>query len=268
MPKEIILREFAYFDRQKVEDFLSGIENGLARETTETRTQIAAEAKGRIGVPHIAELEGGIGRKGIELQELKASTDSSLFQRLYSHLKERQLIKVFEKVDEGSWNQIGVGDVLELIGKIELSAMENLIDLLGSYLPVVKSAEMDEKTRQTVLIIEMMKSAQTGVNIKVILRDGNYGFVATLSKSNLKTAKQDLNSEYNVLCRVQRKLKSGEAFDLFSFIPGLRLPRDQIRTMIRTFPPNLTTFLGKPLNIKNFRISYPATIVTPIAIYR
>ncbi len=83
---EFVLREFAYFDRQKVEDFLSSFENGLSKETTETGHQIDAGIKGKIGVPGVASLEAGLGQKGTTLQELKTATDASLFQRLYKHL--------------------------------------------------------------------------------------------------------------------------------------------------------------------------------------
>jgi hypothetical protein len=38
--------------------------------------------------------------------------------------------------------------------------------------------------------------------------------------------------------------------------------------MVKTFPPDLVVLTGKPLGIEDFRISYPAVIVTPIAVYR
>jgi len=40
--------------------------------------------------------------------------------------------------------------------------------------------------------------------------------------------------------------------------------------MIKTvnIDPNLTTIIGEPFEIEDFRIGYPAIIVTPIAIYR
>lgn len=265
---KIVLREFAYFDRQKVEDFLSSIEDGLAREKKEITHEINAEIKGKLKVPGVAEVGGGVGRKGTELQELKTATDASLFQRLYLHLKNQKLIRFLDKVNKNTWEQIKGGEILELTGEIELSAMENLFDLLTMILPLMKSQKMDEKTRRGTQVLEMISSVQGGVNIKISLEDENYKFVATLPREKVRVTKQELNSAYSVLCRVQRKLKPNETFDLFSFIPGIKFPREQIRNLIRTFPSELIQFTGKPIRIEDFRISHPAMIVTPIAIYR
>lgn len=219
-------------------------------------------------MPGIAEVGGGVGRKGTELQELKAATDASLFRRLCIHLKNQKLIRFLETINKSTWEQIKSGEILELIGEVELSAMENLFDLLMMVLPFMKSQKMDDKTRMGIKALEMISSAQGGVNIKITLEDENHKFVATLPKEKIRVTKQELNSTYSVLCRVQRKLKQNETFDLFSLIPGIKFPREQIRNLVRTFPSELISFIGKPIHVEDFRISHPAMIVTPIAIYR
>jgi len=196
------------------------------------------------------------------------ATDASLFQRLYTHLKNQKLIRSLDKMTKKMWEQIGRGEILELSGEIELSVMENLIDFVSMLLPLMKSREMDKKTSGGIKILEMMSSARGGVNIKIMLRDENHKFIATLPKEKIRVTKQELKSSFSILCRVQKKLRPGETFDLFSLIPGVKLPRTQIRQLIGTIPPELTRFLGKPVGIEDFRIGHPAMIVTPLAIYR
>ena len=166
------------------------------------------------------------------------------------------------------WEQITGGEILELSGEIELSAMENIIDLLSMLLPLMKSQEMDKQTIVGMKLLEMIGSAQGGVNVKIVLQNENYKFIATLPKEKIRVTKQELSSSYDILCRVQKKLKPGETFDLFSLIPGMKFPRAQIRQMISTFPTELVPFTGKRIGIKDFRVNHPAMTVTPLAIYR
>jgi len=268
MSNKIILREFAYFDRQKVEDFLSSIENGLTRERTEIKSKINAEAKGKLDIG-VVEVEGGLGRKGTRLQELKASTDASLFQRLYTHLEKQKLIQVLSRIGDENFRSIETGDILEFVGEIKLPKMEILMDLFTVYLPLIGLDKIDENNRQILLFLSKLMQ-QYGVNIKIMLQDKSYNVIATLIKENLRVPKRNLNGEYKVLCRVQKKMKEGESFDLFSFMPGIKLPEEIVQNMIKTFNenPNLTTIIGEPFEIEDFRIGYPAIVVTPIAIYR
>jgi hypothetical protein len=267
MNNRIILREYAYFDRQKVEDFLSSIENGLTRERRETKSKINAEVKGKVYFGVIG-AEGGLGHKSTELQELKASTDASLFQRLYTHLEKQKFIQVLEKIDSKNFEQIKEGSILELIGEIELLKMEIIMDLFAIYSKFFGSKQMEENNQRQILsLLNIIQ--QYGINIKIILQDKSYNIVATLIREKLRVPKQNLNGKYKVLCRVQRKLKKGETFDIFSFAPGIKLPEEVIQKMIVGWnqDKNLVTLLGS-LKIEDFRISYPAIIVTPIAIYR
>jgi hypothetical protein len=264
----IALREFAYLDRKKVGDFLSGIENGLAKEKTEIRRGASAELSGKLGLSGLAEVQGGIEQERIDLEELKVATDASLFRRLYDHLKNQALIRFVDQLDSVTWNSIRNGEVLEIVGQVELSAMENLIDLLNNILPIMKPQVTDEKGRLMVQFIEML-SAQSSVNVKITTASKNFKFVASLPKGNIRVTKQELNSLYRVVCRVQKTLEPNETFDLFSLVPGANLSRKQLRGFTRSLAsPSMKGWLGKSINLKDFRISYPAMIVTPIAIYR
>jgi hypothetical protein len=53
---DIVLREFKYFDRQIVVDFLSSIEGGLVRESKASFLQKGAQLEGRVGVRGLTSL--------------------------------------------------------------------------------------------------------------------------------------------------------------------------------------------------------------------
>jgi len=265
---KIILREFAYFDRQKIEDFISSIEDGLIREIKETTREIDAELKAKMGIPGVVEVGGGLGSKGSEIQELKLSTDASLFQRLYTYFISNKSITSIKEINKELWDKIENGDIIEIFGEVELSTMENVIDLLTMLLPYMRKQAATKESKKGIQSLEIISSSKAGVNIRISLENRSYKFVASLPNEKIRVTKQELNSTYTVLCRVQRKLNPGESFDLFSLIPGLKLPRKQIRTLVKSFPTNIQPFIEKPITIEDFRISHPAMIVTPIAIYR
>ena len=271
LTKKIVLREFAYFDRQKVEDFLSSIEDGLAREKTEISRKMGGEAKGEVSVG-IAKFGAGVERKGSELQEMKAATDASLFQRLYTYLKNEKLIRDIDSINAKEWTQIEKGEITELTGGIELSLMENLIDILATFMPLMGTQVIDEKARSGLKLLQMLGklSSEKGFNIKITPRvESKFRLVAHLPAKYIRVgSKQELTGDYRILCRVQKRLKPNETFNLFSFFPGIRMPKNALEQLIKTFPIDLAMFLGKPIQIEDFRVSYPAMIVTPIAIYR
>ena len=271
LAKKIVLREFAYFDRQKVEDFLSSIEDGLAREKTEISRKMGGEAKGEVSVG-IAKFGAGVERKGSELQEMKAATDASLFQRLYTYLKNEKLIRDIDSINAKEWMQIEKGEITELTGGIELSLMENLIDILATFMPLMGTQVIDEKARSGLKLLQMLGklSSEKGFNIKITPRvESKFRLVAHLPAKYIRVgSKQELTGDYRILCRVQKRLKPNETFNLFSFFPGIRMPKNALEQLIKTFPIDLAMFLGKPIQIEDFRVSYPAMIVTPIAIYR
>ena len=271
LTKKIVLREFAYFDRQKVEDFLSSIEDGLAREKTEISRKMGGEAKGEVSVG-IAKFGAGVERKGSELQEMKAATDASLFQRLYTHLKNEKLIRDIDSINAKEWTQIEKGEIIELTGGIELSLMENFIDILATFMPLMGTQVRDEKARSGLKLLQMLgkTSSEKGFNIKITPRvESKFKLVAHLPAKYVRVgSKQGLTGDYKILCRVQKRLKPNETFNLFSLFPGIRMPKNALEQLIKTFPIDLAMFLGKPIQIEDFRVSYPAMIVTPIAIYR
>ena len=270
---KIHLREFAYFDRQKIEDFLSGIEDGLIRESMETQRKHGKEVKGEAGIKGILSVCGTTGYNENELQRLKTATDASLFQRLYTYLNEQQMISYIDAINEEAWEQIVVGKILDIKANIELSALDNLIDTVTrvmTFFEKISPEKMDRKTKEAIVGFQMLsqESSKEGFNIKITtIKTPKFKFVATLPSKNIRVTKQELNGEYNVLCRVKKILKKNEKFELFSLIPGFKMDREMIKDFIKSFR-NMPKILGNPPKVGDLQVGYPAMVVTPIAIYR
>lgn len=271
--QKIVLREFAYFDRQKIEDFLSGIEDGIIRASTETQRKRGKEVKGEAGVKGILSVGGTTGYGENELQRLKTATDASLFQRLYTYLNEQQMVRFIESADEESWGEIEVNEILEIKANIELSALDNLLDTitrLMTFFEKFAPEKMDRKTKDAIAGFQLLsqESSKEGLNIRITaLKTPKFKFVATLPSKNLRVTKQELNGEYTVLCRVKKILKKNEKFELFSLIPGFKMERTMIKDFTKIFR-DMPPILGKAPTVQDLQVGYPAMVVTPIAIYR
>ena len=270
--KNNLLREFAYFDRQKIEDFLSTLEDGLIRETKETQKNVGKKLKAEGGLKPLMNVSGEKGYEENELQSLKSSTDASIFQRLYTLLNEQELIKSFDSINKKEWNEIYVGNMLEIRSNIEFSALDILIDNIMNLKEFMELIEpnMDKKTKEAMMGFQMLshQSSKEGFNIKITpINSTKYKFVAVLPQKNIRSTKQELIGNYTVMCRVQKIIKKNEKFELFKLIPGLKLNRNNIKGFLNTFK-DMPPILGKPPKIEDLQISYPAIIITPIAIYR
>ncbi|MGB2728104.1 MAG: hypothetical protein WBD09_06465 [Halobacteriota archaeon] len=112
------------------------------------------------------------------------------------------------------------------------------------------------------------ESSKEGFNIKITtIKTPKFKFVATLPSKNIRVTKQELNGEYNALCRVKKILKKNEKFELFSLISGFRMNREMVKDFIKSFR-DMPKILGKPPEVGDLQVGYPAMVVTPIAIYR
>lgn len=271
--QKIILREFAYFDRQKIEDFLSSIEDGIILASTETQRKRGKEVKGEAGVKGFLSVGGTMGYGENELQRLKTTTDASLFQRLYLYLNEQQMVRYIESADEETWGEIEANEIVEINANIELSALDNLLDTitrLMHFFEKFSPEEMDRKTKEAIAGFQLLsqESSKEGLNIRITaLKTPKFKFVATLPSKNIRVTKQELNGEYTVLCRVKKILKKNEKFELFSLIPGFRMDRTMIKDFSRVFE-DMPKILGNPPRVQDLQVGYPAMVVTPIAIYR
>ncbi|MEW5706816.1 MAG: hypothetical protein AB1743_08475 [Actinomycetota bacterium] len=265
-----VLREFIYLDRQKVEDFLSSIEGGIAQEVKERSKTHKGKAQAKLSAK-VVEVGTGGGFKEIEQEELKKTTDASLFQRLYDYLEKGEMIKQVSQ-ELGAGEELKPGQLLEIDGELEFSNLEKLIDTIDSFAQFMEifgqklDAEADEAIKGFKLLGS--KSAAKGLTIKISIQGSSYKFVATLPTEKLKVTKGEVEGRFKVLCRVSKVLGQNETLDLFSLLPsGIKLNRSQMKDFLKAFK-DMPPILGERITEEDLRIKYPAAEITPIAIYR
>lgn len=268
----IPLREFVHFDREKVEDFVSAILGGLPDERKETTVTKPSELSGSLGIDS-TKLSFKKGARGLSREELLKATDASLFERLHSLLEQNDMIKAVDASDVQRWDTLQVGDFVEFQGKLELSALERLFDMIRKLAPFIEifSPEQakDPDTKNVFKFVELFE--QESYNVRIVplrAQIEKLAFVASLQKDKTRASKEELVDEYAVFGRVKRKLAKNETFELFSLLPsGIKLPRKQIRELLASFK-DMPPFFGPAPKIGDLRVFYPAIVLTPVAIYR
>jgi hypothetical protein len=268
------IREFVYFDREKVEDFVSALLAGLPVERTEGAISKPQEVSGGIGYAGTG-IRFKKGRKELTREELIKETDASLFQTLHSILDEKAAIKKIDEFDTQIWDQLEAGQFIEIESNVEFSALESLFDIIRNLEPWLNSFASEQsqapKWREFFEYLHMLDKQRDTYAICAIpsgAPSGGLTFVASLSKVKMRATKEELANKYSVFGRVQRKLGKNETFELTSLMPkGIQLPGSQLRDLLKGFK-DIPPLLGRAPTLNDLRVSYPAVILTPVAIFR
>jgi hypothetical protein len=262
----ITLREFAYYDRRKIEDFFSIIKGGISRQSKETTKQIGKEFEG--GVPNI--IKGKTGHTEIERQELLEITDALLFDRLYNAFIEENIIKKFENVDN-ILKQLKIGDLLEINSVISISNIEKFFENYHKSISTIKSMPSyksnPEKFDNIINFINSIVSREiSNILIKPLNNNHENIFVSSLIRNNITVStKTEIEGNYFILARIKSFLKGNQTFKLFEYLPGINMDENIILKIIESFQK--PGFGFKPSRA-DLEIKAPAIILTPIAIYR
>lgn len=261
--REITLREFKYFDRQIVDDFLSCIEGELATESKLSSTKKDSRLGAEVGVS-VFKVKGERGAEDISNVETKTMGDAALFQRLYVALKNNCMINKCKELEKTP--ETAKGQILELEGTIEIPFFENLFEISRQLMPMAQPQAIDPNGNK---VVDILAHNQT-VNVRVMAEESKTSLVAVVQRRNLRVPIQELADEYKALYRVKRVLKQNEVFDVK--LP-VRLNPTMMNDLLKNsscIPAETLELLGKnkQLSQEDLQIRYPAFVLTPIAIYQ
>jgi len=274
-PTSLPIREFIYFDRQKVEDFVSSCEGGLVQKRRKARKE--RNPIWQVGIEWAIKAERTSKAKEASLEEISSATPASLFERLHHILEEGQRIQKLDSFDDLAWEQLQAGGFVEVRATIEFSAFERLLSLMRNIIDIISESDIPQRQKydpQITRYIKRLLETQTAHTIRIIPHGApsKYAFVASIAKDNLRTPKEELSMvELLVLGRIRYRLESGRKAQIFSLIPGdlpLQLGEEEIAKLLASFKgKNFPAILGSPPKREDLQVSYPAIVLAPIAIY-
>jgi len=135
----MILPDFIYLDTDRVQNFVSVIQSGLADEfTVSKRETTELGGSGKIGVPKLfGESDIGLGgdAKKVSEQEEKVTrrtTDFYYFNVLYSYLKREANLDTHTTWTSRTRSKLRVGEFIELHGELLVPPFERLMEALSA----------------------------------------------------------------------------------------------------------------------------------------
>lgn len=270
---DLPIREFAYLDRERLEDFLSALIGGLPIESKEgsARDDAQVDAGLEVGGASVRRLGG---RSHLTWEELRKATPASLFDALIEQLRARSAIQLLDGFDAAIWQSLEAGEFVDVSIAVVPSALETLFDLirrLKGFMELLGSSSTDAQAMSQVMqYLNLLGEDKDATNVRLIPIGGpgpRYVFVASLNHDHIRANKSALTGEFRVFGRIQRKLPKGEKFELFSLMPGFQLSAAQLRefvTKLGDLPPQL----GRAPTVNDLQVSHPAIVLTPVALYR
>ena len=267
---KVVLRNFLYLDTDMLSDYLSAVEGYIVEseelsENQITKTSGTGSAK-VVGISRGKDKEQGSVRRAVH-------TDAGRFQRLYQILEEKSILQYLENFDLTIWNSIKRDEILEIPALIsipdnykmiqEAQNMGPLINLMRSFgeIDIVDKSEMN-----AINGIKAIGDMNQDKDIPVILNlehMKDYMFATQLIPEYLRCDINKLEGEIKIVGKVQRIIKQGEDYELFSMVSGVdELIKLQNREERRKH--------GKKKADKNMAdyIKGPAIILIPLAIFR
>lgn len=145
MVTEPIVRDFIYFDSDRMESYLAQIEKGLRQEESET-TSLEKELGGKLsgGVKAIIGAELGVGRTQTRQYQVSKRLHSYLYQLLEDGLGKRAHLVSNYSSDEwrsGKVHQLLAGhetDFVKVVGQVKIVDFGNLATSLESMLKLME----------------------------------------------------------------------------------------------------------------------------------
>jgi len=272
------LRSFLYLDENIVDDYLSQLEGGILEGPYTTKDTTTGSKEGGGGLK-IGVLEGsgkGASSLSSEVAQTIRETPVAKFSRLYKLLEKEEAIQPLNGFDLDVYNQIELGEIVEVRGNAKLPQWEHLtkaISDLSSLIEIMKAvgqdpfADNDGSQAYQGFSELIAKKAQEDIELIIApIGSPKFKFVAKLDTARILRRKEELETEVTILGKVRRKLSERETIDIFRIAPRLNQLENLNRTQSRSVGKgkNKVPSTDTPLDEV---IKYPAMQLQAIAAY-
>jgi len=276
---KLILRRFQYLDASLVRQYLAQVPGGIEVPTRGTR-----ESKGQLSVGAGA----GYGPLSARAGKDKSTTETTEYQveksapadfnRLHALATEQGLVQPLSALDEAIWDQLQVGELLEVRVIFALPKIHEWLAAVDQYkeLAPVMSAFGQGLTADQAQALSMIDDVAPMLRdekptlIGSLVGSPKFRLAVPVAPSNLLVPLQDIQGEATVLAAVERKSVRGGFITIADMVKNLQafLPNRAAR---RTKAKGTGSAVGNQdrfLDEQELRIGHPAALVTPVAIYR
>jgi hypothetical protein len=260
------LRRFLYLEGKLTEDFLSQTGVDIYAEEAQTLTsEDATKRGGGFGAVGLrADASSNRGEKVTASRNVRLTPDS-LFTRLFDQLEAEDAVQYLEVLDDDIWQDLRRGDVVELECNISVPIMVQAGVLLQAQ-PItdIAAAFGQELNPETQKVMEQFAAFISMLRVLPVICElagaPRFKFVAPINPSALRVTLDDLSGEATIFATIDKKLKGREKWSLIDAIGLGSIPRNSRRSFDRD--------LGKSDALKDFTVTAPAAVLSPIAIYR
>lgn len=244
-------------------------------EDEQRRSQRTKErgAGGRVGVSGLG-IQGEVSRSAVETSETTLRQHrSSKFDRLHRMLEEQDAVQSLIALDEAIWDQLEVGELVEVSAQISFPGLKGMKDLArqaktlaGFMRSVGADDEIDNETLSQIDAFDEL-SPQQPDELQIIASVAavpRFKIVAKLRQQCLTRDESELEGEATVVAKIQRKFEKGERESLVD-IPGVQATSRKERRKLESELKKLGKS-GAPIG--EMSVSYPGAVVTAVAVYR
>lgn len=195
---DLPIREFAYLDQQRLEDFLSPLVGGLPHAAKEGLGQEDARVDAGANLKVLSVRRKG-GRSRLSWEELRRATPASLFDALFRELDRRRAVRVLDTLTSDVWQEVKAGEFVDVPCNVEFSSLENLFDIIGTlkrFLELFAPEQLQDPSSQQIIgYVELMSESRDSHNVRLVptgAPSDRHVFVASLDKRHVRTNKSGL----------------------------------------------------------------------------
>lgn len=264
-----MLRKFSYLDGQALQQYLSALEGGLARDST-VRTASKGTGGGKLGVK-VVEAHG---ERTVEQERSQtlADTDESRFARLVDAADADPDALGWVDVRDPEVDFAGIGIGAMISWECELFVPENVralarsgemlpaIELMQSLAPMAETLGLDLDGIPSVGELDAYAGLLRGMNASLVAvgddEETDWSVAGTLQDAWLAG---EIEGRGIVVGKVQKVIKEGN-FQPFLTFPGMNLVSREERRRMNKIPPAE----GKEAEY----LGGPALVLDVLAIYR
>jgi hypothetical protein len=270
-----VLRHFLYCDVPLVRDFLAEVEGGIyAERDFRTTTEGAKKMGGGLSVGPVALSGSGEHATTTEAATRVRQVMASEFDRLHNRLADEGMIQDLTAFDEAIWDQVQVGELVEVPVMVRLPGLLQFMQMLSDYMrlaPRMQAAGVatgipPEQQAALQFFAEMGGGSTQGALSVIATATGNtrVKFLCRLNREHIRIEGEAIEGEATVLAKVQRKMRRGES------VPAVDIP--MLRNLTGKKQREFMKLFGQPdiegMHFAESDVAYPGAVLTALALYR